>query len=574
MKIFVSYASKDRDHVLKLVEDLRDLDHEVWFDQELKGGQQWWEQILQQIRDCELFVFALTQQSLDSKPCELEYHYAHHLSKRILPVLLEDVNLTLLPPELVKIQFVDYRQNDKKAALALNRSLNQLPPYLPLPAELPDAPPVPVSPLNELAARLNAPQLSADEQRLIFSKLSEYLHDPESEANVRNLLLRFRRRDDLLAKIDRDIQAVLDNEEKRILPRLLLNDGQGRMVSSARFLPDGKHVIAGYHESTLKIWDIVTGKIVDVILINESVHSEINDLAVLNDDTVIGHATGGYEAIFKLNWRTGKLLKQVSPPEGYYFYDFAVSPDNRYLATSIGDYSKSNFRGIIYDFQTFEELTYIAIPTPSPAYQVLFSPDSQKIGFISLQDPDDDSKGSRIDFVQSGTWQPMYWWTFTGRIRDAIYIVQEETKLALLFDFISQGSILTQIILFLDAEHGNILEDFRPVIYFHPYPYRPPNPPNRLFIRQMPVAFINARMLFSVLDDGTINIHESTDFGDSEEIKSTRGQHNPIAHLGTFSRKLGYLHEIVDVSRDGNWVITDSEIRGSLRLWPTQPSDF
>src|SRR5689334_3546239 len=129
MQIFISYSSKNRDLVKILASDLKALGHEVWFDAELTGGQLWWENILEQIRDCDLLIAALTPQSMMSEPCQLERDYAHALNKRILPVLVaEGVRVNLLPPELSLLHFVDYRKpDDKMTAIALSRALDKLP---------------------------------------------------------------------------------------------------------------------------------------------------------------------------------------------------------------------------------------------------------------------------------------------------------------------------------------------------------------------------------------------------------------------------------------------------------------
>ena len=61
MTVFVSYASKDVERVTALQRDLGALvGGGVWIDSELHGGQQWWTAILDQIRSCDLFVFALS----------------------------------------------------------------------------------------------------------------------------------------------------------------------------------------------------------------------------------------------------------------------------------------------------------------------------------------------------------------------------------------------------------------------------------------------------------------------------------------------------------------------------------
>ncbi|HEX7742417.1 MAG TPA: toll/interleukin-1 receptor domain-containing protein, partial [Sphingobium sp.] len=58
-KAFISYCRRSGGVVKTLVDDLDALGYNVWFDQELSGGQAWWTEILAKIRECDLFVFAL-----------------------------------------------------------------------------------------------------------------------------------------------------------------------------------------------------------------------------------------------------------------------------------------------------------------------------------------------------------------------------------------------------------------------------------------------------------------------------------------------------------------------------------
>ena len=66
MRIFVSYARRDRAAVEGLLQDIRRARHEVWVDEELTGGQSWWDTILGTIRGADLFVVALSPDWLTS----------------------------------------------------------------------------------------------------------------------------------------------------------------------------------------------------------------------------------------------------------------------------------------------------------------------------------------------------------------------------------------------------------------------------------------------------------------------------------------------------------------------------
>ena len=72
-RIFISYSRSDKSRVSELETDIEALGNSIWIDNELSGGQAWWNQILVSIRDTDIFVFALTQEGLDSVACEREY---------------------------------------------------------------------------------------------------------------------------------------------------------------------------------------------------------------------------------------------------------------------------------------------------------------------------------------------------------------------------------------------------------------------------------------------------------------------------------------------------------------------
>ena len=69
LTIFLSYARLDAAPVRALAGDLRALSNTVWLDEEVSGGQAWWDHILEQIRACDMFVFALSPAALESVSC-------------------------------------------------------------------------------------------------------------------------------------------------------------------------------------------------------------------------------------------------------------------------------------------------------------------------------------------------------------------------------------------------------------------------------------------------------------------------------------------------------------------------
>jgi hypothetical protein len=203
VNIFISYNRQTKAITKALVEDVEALGHTVWFDQELSGGQAWWDQILLMIRRCDLFVFVLDPAALNSIACKREYGYAADLRKPILPILVsEGVSTNLLPPSLSQIEFVDYRNQDRTAALRLARAFIAIPSPAALPDPLPVPPEAPLSYLGSLAAKLETTSiLTYEEQSALVFDLKKALRDPETADDTRILLKTFRKRRDLLAGI-------------------------------------------------------------------------------------------------------------------------------------------------------------------------------------------------------------------------------------------------------------------------------------------------------------------------------------------------------------------------------------
>src|SRR5258708_2504605 len=220
MRIFISYSSKNRSLIETLANDLESLGHEVWFDKELSGGQVWWDQILGAIRDCELCVFALTPQSLESHPCRLEYTYAAAMNKRILPVMMDNVDTNVLPSALAAVQIVDNRRADRQSGFNLSRAITKLPPAKPLPDPLPTPPPAPLSPLAPLRDQVEAQSLNFQEQASLILELKELLAHRETAAGTHQLLIQLRSRSDLLAQPAEEVDTLLKQRTVRSEPGL------------------------------------------------------------------------------------------------------------------------------------------------------------------------------------------------------------------------------------------------------------------------------------------------------------------------------------------------------------------
>lgn len=171
MLVFFSYAREDRRKVELLAGRMQSLGHQVWLDRELSGGQPWWDVVLTQLQSADVVVYALSPASLRSQACGAEMSYARALARPVLPVMVERTPPDALPPDLGRLQVVDYVNPTEDSAFALARAVAQLPPAPPLPRPMPPSPAVPLSYLSRLAQQIAAPSLSIDEQLAVVSEL-------------------------------------------------------------------------------------------------------------------------------------------------------------------------------------------------------------------------------------------------------------------------------------------------------------------------------------------------------------------------------------------------------------------
>lgn len=93
--IFISYAHKDSDRVLPIIQGLQDRGFRVWYDAGIEAGTEWPEYIAEHLDGCTCFLAFLSQSALESPNCRREINFAIDLRKDPLAVYLEEVQLTL-----------------------------------------------------------------------------------------------------------------------------------------------------------------------------------------------------------------------------------------------------------------------------------------------------------------------------------------------------------------------------------------------------------------------------------------------------------------------------------------------
>ncbi len=148
--IFVSYSRVDREFVVPLVARLRKIyGHDaVWFDANLSGGDIWWNEILDEIARADIFLYVLSNDSVESAYCQAEFTEARRLRKGVVTVQVRA--RTQLTGDLSSIHYIDMTtgvtDGDALTDLysAINKRAENLPTGPPLQLQRtprPDSPP-------------------------------------------------------------------------------------------------------------------------------------------------------------------------------------------------------------------------------------------------------------------------------------------------------------------------------------------------------------------------------------------------------------------------------------------------
>ncbi len=213
MGLFLSYSSHDRAAIEPLTTALRRARQQIWLDEDLGGGEAWWNEILEQIRSCEVFIVALSNHALESKPCQAELRYAKALERPILPVRIGPVDSMRANP-VGALQVIDYQNPSVDAGIQLVTAVHALAvQQRPLPSPLPDEPPVPFAYLMRLSTTLAEQDLDPRQQAHLLTELKSGLEedgdDPTARNDIARLLRMLRDRSDVTYRTRTEIEELL-----------------------------------------------------------------------------------------------------------------------------------------------------------------------------------------------------------------------------------------------------------------------------------------------------------------------------------------------------------------------------
>lgn len=115
--IFISYSRKDSQIARKLIESFESIDLDVWVDwEDIPPAVGWLDQIFQGIEQADAFVFLVSPDSVASEVCNVELAHAHKNAKRIIPIVVRDVEPKKTAPAIRELNWIFMRETDDFAA--------------------------------------------------------------------------------------------------------------------------------------------------------------------------------------------------------------------------------------------------------------------------------------------------------------------------------------------------------------------------------------------------------------------------------------------------------------------------
>ena len=92
--VFISYAHKDKDIVYDIITALQCRGVRIWYDNGLRAGDEWPEEIGEHIVRAAAVIIMLSSNAIGSKFVRKEINFADNKNKRFIPVLIDDCQLT------------------------------------------------------------------------------------------------------------------------------------------------------------------------------------------------------------------------------------------------------------------------------------------------------------------------------------------------------------------------------------------------------------------------------------------------------------------------------------------------
>jgi len=119
--VFISYSRKDIAFARLLHEALIENGLDTWIDwQDIPPSADWLAEVYEAIEGADAFVFVISETSLGSEICGLEVAHAAKHNKRLIPIVIKDVEAEKVPKELSVLNWIFFDDAGEKFAEAMD----------------------------------------------------------------------------------------------------------------------------------------------------------------------------------------------------------------------------------------------------------------------------------------------------------------------------------------------------------------------------------------------------------------------------------------------------------------------
>jgi|GEM_PF-1057483 len=134
-KFFISYAREQKTRLDDIIHPLGRIygKNTIWWDTELRPTDDWWQEILTEISKCEIFIFLMSKDSLESEYCQKELNAAMRMNKNLIVIKVDaktDIDRQALPQFrdlLNRLNYIDAIQGlDGKITTELYAAVDRL----------------------------------------------------------------------------------------------------------------------------------------------------------------------------------------------------------------------------------------------------------------------------------------------------------------------------------------------------------------------------------------------------------------------------------------------------------------
>jgi TIR domain len=132
---FFSYSRADKYFAMKLAEDLRRNEIDIWFDQiDIPKGSLWDIEIEKALKNCDTLIVVISSNSIKSNNVLDEISFAIEEGKKIIPVKISKCDI---PFRIRRLQYIEFENNYSNGLEALIKTYRKEPIVLPSPSKKP-----------------------------------------------------------------------------------------------------------------------------------------------------------------------------------------------------------------------------------------------------------------------------------------------------------------------------------------------------------------------------------------------------------------------------------------------------